>query len=146
MNALSLEQMEELYNAHAAVEFVGDLEGTMATVVADPHYEWPTLGWRIDGQDAVREMYRRILPAAKERNMTGETRLQAFATDALVAELYVSFDSAAGERLTSQSMVVMMFDGGLIGGERTYTDASFGRVIRGYLGDDFGEVPGVSRI
>jgi hypothetical protein len=146
MNTLSLEQMEKLYNAHAAAEYVSDLEATMATVVADPHYEWPTLGWRIDGRDAVREMYRRILPATKERNMTGETRLQAVAADALVTELYVSFDTATGERFTTQSMVVMVFGDGLIVGERTYADESFGRVILDYLGGDFGEVPGVSRI
>ncbi|PPJ08904.1 hypothetical protein C5E44_28480, partial [Nocardia nova] len=60
-NKLSLAQMEELLAIHEMAEFNVDLDATMATLVDNPVYELPTLGWHIEGQEAVRETYRRLL-------------------------------------------------------------------------------------
>jgi hypothetical protein len=142
---LNLKQMQEAFERHLEFELACDLDGTMATVAADPHYEIPPLGWRIDGRDAVREMYRRFFPG-RERAIRGEIRLEAAGPNALVREAYTSFRTAEGGLVTGQYMAVIFFDGNLVSGERTYADPVYANAFAEDLGADFGDVPGVSRI
>ena len=59
---LDKKQMEEILLAHEVAELEMDIDATMATLAPNPHYELATLGLAVDGSDAVRETYRRILP------------------------------------------------------------------------------------
>ena len=51
------EKMAELGALHARLEAEGDIEGTMATLVDDPVYEFWPMGWRFRGQAATRRYY-----------------------------------------------------------------------------------------
>lgn len=145
---LDRNQMQEILIAHEKAELEGDLEATLATLTPTPRYELATLGWAIDGMDAVRETYQRILPGAEKWNIAAEARGYTWSENTMVREAHVSFDTLEGERVTGLYMVVMTFDPELkkISGERMYMDPHFANMMATDLGDDFGSVPGVSRI
>ena len=51
------EAMYALGMKHATLEAAGDLEGTMATLVDEPVYEFWPIGRRMVGQEQVRRWY-----------------------------------------------------------------------------------------
>ncbi|MGU3498754.1 hypothetical protein [Mycobacterium sp. C31M] len=144
--SMTLEEMEAVLLAHEIAELEQDIDATMATVVPDPHYELSALGWIIDGQAAVREMYRRILPV-DHRDVAAEKRIHATSENTLLREAVMSFNNLEGKRVSGLYLVVLAFDPDLklISGERMYMDPLFGQMMSEQLGADFGEVPGVSR-
>jgi hypothetical protein len=143
---LTLQQMEELLAIHEMAEFNLDIDGTMATLVDHPVYELPALNWHIEGWDAVRETYRRLLHGGDVRNIWAEKRTHAITDSSLCREAYVYVDNDAGERVTGRYMVAMDFEGDKIAGERMYMDATFASAMAAILGPDFGNVPGVYRL
>lgn len=145
MENITLQEMEELLALHEKAEFDLDLDATLATLVDNPVYELPTLGWHIEGRDAVRETYVRMLHGSDKRNIWADKRVHAISDRSLSREAYVYLDTDDG-RVTGQYFVVMVFEGDKIAGERMYMDATFARVMGDILGPDFGEVPGVSRL
>ena len=148
MPELTKKEMEEILLTHEVAELEEDLEATMATLVPHPRYELAGLGWRIEGTEAVRETYKRILGYVSARNVAAEKRVHAVDKNHLVREAHVSFDASDGKRVTGLYMVVMAFDADLklIAGERMYMDPVFAGMMAEQLGDDFAEVPGVSVI
>ncbi len=145
MKKLSLQEVEELLAAHEKAEFDLDLDATMATLVEHPVYELPSLGWHIEGWEAVRETYARMLPGTDKRNIWADKRVHALSENTLCREAYVYFDTENG-RTTGQYFVIMEVEGDKISGERMYMDTSFATVMAEILGPDFGHVPGVSRL
>lgn len=140
---LTLEQMEELLSVHELAEFNLDLDATMATLVENPVFQLPTLNWYIEGQDGVRELYRRMLHGGDIRNFWADKRTHAVSASSLVREAWVYFDTDEGVRATGSYNVVMDFEGDKILGERMFMDAGFAKVMAQVLGPDFGDVPGV---
>lgn len=145
MAEFTLQQMEELLAVHEMAEFQVDLDATMATLVDNPVYELPSLGWRIEGRSAVRETYRRLLHGSDKRNMWADKRVHAISEDSLSREAYVYVDTEDG-RVTGQYFAVIAFEGDKISGERMYMDTTFAKAMAEILGPDFGDVPGVSRL
>jgi hypothetical protein len=145
---LDRNQMEEILIAHEKAELEGDLEATLATLTPEPQYELASLGWAINGMNAVRETYQRILPGAQKWDIAAEARGYTWGENTLVREAHVSFNTVDGERVTGLYMVVMAFDPELkrISGERMYMDPLFAKLMATDLGADFGDLPGVSRI
>ncbi|MEV6060950.1 hypothetical protein ACIGO9_19100 [Nocardia asteroides] len=145
MTEFTLEQMEELLAVHETAEFNLDIDATMATLVENPVYELPALGWHIEGQEAVRETYKRLLHGGDVRNIWADKRVHATSATSLTREAYVYFDTEEG-RVTGQYFVAMDFDGDKIAGERMYMDTTFAKAMTEILGPDFGDIPGVSRL
>lgn len=145
---LTKKEMEEILLAHEIAELEQDIEATMATLVPEPQYELAGLGWAVQGRDAVRETYNRILSYASTRDVAAEKRVHAIAANTLLRESHVSFNTRDGQRVTGNYLVVMVFDPELklITGERMYMDPVFAGMMAEELGDDFGDVPGVSRM
>ena len=148
MKELDKKQMEEILFAHEVAELEMDIEATLVTLAPNPHYELATLGLAVDGLDAVRETYRRILPGAAKWDVAAEKRVHAVARNTLIREAYVSFNTVGGDRVTGLYLVVMAFDPELklIAGERMYMDPLWAKQMATDLGDDFADLPGVSRI
>lgn len=145
---LSLKEMEDLLLAHEIAELNQDIDATMDTVVANPHYELPPLGLKLDGQEAVRELYKRILPT-QTMDFAARKRVHGIAPNTLIREAYMTFnDPHTGVRHTGLYCVILAFDPveRKITGERQYADSEYAAVWRWQLGDDFEQVPGVSRI
>lgn len=147
MSELTKKQMEEVLLTHEIAELEMDVEATLATLAPNPHYELASLGLAIDGIDAVRETYRRILPNTG-RDVAAEKRVHAIASNTLLREAFMSFNTLDGDRVTGLYLVVMSFDPDLklISGERMYMDPNFGKMMSEQLGPDFASLPGVSRI
>ncbi|MGW4533678.1 hypothetical protein ACWEOI_22295 [Nocardia sp. NPDC004340] len=145
MEKFTLQQMEEVLAIHEMAEFNLDLDATLATLVDNPVYELPTLGWHIEGRDAVRETYARMLPGSDKRNIWADKRVHAISDNELCREAYVYFDTEEG-RVTGRYFVVMAFEGNRISGERMYMDTTFAKAMAEMLGPDFGDIPGVSRL
>ena len=144
---LTLDQMEELLAIHETAEFNLDIDATMATLVDNPIYEFPVLNWYVEGRDAVRETYRRLLHGGDVRNFWAEKRRHALtASGCLIREAHVFFDTDEGIRTTGSYNVVMDFEGDKISAERMYMDAGFAKVMGQVFGPDFGDVPGVYRL
>jgi hypothetical protein len=143
---LTLQQMEELLAIHEMAEFNLDIDGTMATLVEHPIYELPALNWHIEGWDAVKETYRRLLHGGDVRNIWAEKRTHAITESSLCREAYVYVDTDDGVRVTGRYLVAMDFEGDKIAGERMFMDVTFAKAMSEILGPDFGEIPGVSRL
>lgn len=139
-------EMGTILLAHGTAEMQFDVEATMSSVVPEPHYEIAALGLAIDGREAVREMYRRLLAGNRNRNIQAAPRAHAAGQNTLLQEAHVTFDDAGGRRVSGLYVVVVQFDParGQIIGERMYTDPHFTQMWRENLGEDFIDVPGVS--
>lgn len=148
MTEMTKNEMEEVLLAHEKGELEEDLDATMATLVTNPHYELPTLGYAFDGYDAVREAYSRIMPGTRTRNVAAKMRVHAIDSNTLVREAHVSFNTRSGERVNGNYIVVMSFDPEqrLISGERMYMDTNFAAMMSENLGPDFADVPGVTKL
>lgn len=148
MTELTRSEMEPILFAHGMAEMKFDVEETMQTVVANPHYEVAFLGIAIDGWDAVVEMYRRLLAGNRTRDFQIKVRVDTVGKNTLMQEAYVSFLTLAGERVTGVYLSVIEFDPveKKIIGERIYGDAVWGRLWQENLGADFIDVPGVSSL
>jgi hypothetical protein len=149
MKELTPYEMEDILLAHEKAELEYDVDATMATLVANPHYEIATIGVAIDGWDTVHRMYQRLVKLGAEgRNIQARARVIAFARNTLVREAHVSFDTPEGKRVTGLYLVVLEFDPEKkkIIGERMYTDPIFGKLLTDILGEDLATLPGVSKI
>lgn len=148
MQELTKSEMEPILFAHGMAEMKFDVEETMQTVVPEPHYEIATLGLAIDGWDAVVEMYRRLLGGNRTRDFQVKVRVDTVGTNTLIQEAYVSFKNPKGERVAGIYVSVVEFDPvqKKIIGERIYGDAVWGQLWTENLGEDFADVPGVSRL
>lgn len=141
----NLKQMEELFQRHAECELAGDIEGTLETLTADAYYELVTVGFRVEGFDALREKYRRTFDGYNKRVVSSTARVFTAGPQALCREGYNILETDSG-RVQYRSIAVIEFDGGLISSERIYGDSDNAAFMRSVLGADFCEVPGVSAI
>ena len=146
MEKLTLQQMEELLAVHEEAEFNMDLDATLVTLVDNPVYELPSIGWHIEGKEAVRETYVRMMAGSDIKNVWADKRTHAISDTELCREAYVYFDTAGGRRVTGQYFVIIEFADGKILGERMYMDTSFATAMTEILGPDFGDIPGVSKL
>ncbi|GEE01684.1 hypothetical protein nbrc107696_21300 [Gordonia spumicola] len=146
MADLTKKEMEEILLAHEIAELEQDVEATMATLVENPHYELVFFGLQVDGRDAIREVYKRILNDAG--GVAAEKRVHAVAPNTLIREAHMTFTDDDGERINGLYLVVMSFDPETkkISGERMYQDPNFAGLMAKNLGPDFENLPGVSRI
>jgi hypothetical protein len=148
MKELTQAEMEPILLAHGMAEMGFDVDETLVTVVPDPHYEIGGIGLAIDGREAVREMYRRLLADNRNRDIQVDTRVDTVGKNTLMQEARVSFNNSKGERVTGLYLSVVEFDPRRkqILGERIYGDAVWSQLWAESLGGDFADFPGVSRI
>ncbi|MCV7065889.1 nuclear transport factor 2 family protein [Mycolicibacterium farcinogenes] len=146
VEAVGAEEVAQLQAAlfrHGLMELERDLDGTMDTVAANPHYELMNVGWRLEGREAVREMYRRMY--AGPEPLSSEQRIVGAAPNSMTIEVAVHFDCFEPDTV-SRDLTILTFEDGLVASERFYTDPNFTEAMRRALGEDFGEVPGVPRL
>ncbi|GHE76116.1 hypothetical protein GCM10017786_01280 [Amycolatopsis deserti] len=148
MADLTLEEMEQILYRHEMAELSKDLDATMATVVANPHYEFPSWGWAADGPEAVREHYRRALADIDRGDPASKMRVHGVGPNTLFREASFSFNREDGERVTGQYLAVIEFDPveKKVKSERQYGDSVFAEYLAPHCGPDYGEIPGVSRL
>lgn len=126
---------------HGLMELEQDLDGTMETVAANPCYELMTLGWRLEGREAVREMYRRMY--AGPQVLSTEQRIVGAAPNTITIEVAARFDCFEDD-VVSHDLTIITLEDDLVVSERFYSCPNFTEAMRRALGDDFGDVPGVT--
>jgi hypothetical protein len=131
-------ELLDVFVEHLRAERRADLEGTVATLIAEPRYNlWgqDRPGGRIlRGRDEVRRFYAEyfesdatVFERSYERVVVGDDGLF---TDGLVRRVVLSSDVVAGRALQPDSMyvverqaaLVVSFEGSLMVGEDTYAE------------------------
>ena len=128
--AWTVEQMVELATRHARLEDEGDLEGTLATLVDDPAYEFWPMGWRFEGREPVRRYYEHLLGEFVPR-VRGYTLLEEWASATSVAQEYEIVVDVGGGSETHRVIGVLHGRGPRLDGERVYASERCVRLMAG---------------
>jgi hypothetical protein len=153
----SRELLLKLFFAHGAAELACDVEGVMNTLCDNPVYEYFPCGLRVEGRDAVREFYSRVLPRTIGsirigRNSGNHGDLDTpddvlwMGPHSMVTrdDLFVTGND--GVERDIRSIAIFTLAGKRLLGESIYTTAEGGRRMMEMLGEDFLKLPGVSLI
>jgi hypothetical protein len=154
MRGLSPERMMELLAEHEKYEFDNDLDRVMATLVEHPVYELHPQKLRIEGRDAVREFYRRVLPEfvnsgllkPRDAKPTRNLKSLVFGDSYLMSEMHDELKLSDGNTTRVRVMGFADFEDGKILGERLFSDYDLAEWLDSLLGPDFVDVPGVTTI
>lgn len=146
---LDTARMLELAQAHEAAEFSGDLDATMATLIDHPVYLWFPQRLRIEGQEAVREMYARlagVIGQMQARIAERRVFFMAFGDDQLAAEIDFDYRFDDGRTKKVRIAAFLAFVGERMVGETQYVDADLAGVLDQIFDTAFRSLPGVSVI
>lgn len=139
----------ELAQAHETAEFSGDLDATMATLIDRPVYLWFPQRLKIEGREAVREMYARLMPMIDQMKAgIADRRIFFMATgeDQLAAEIDFDYRFEDGRTKKVRIAAFLQFVGEKMVGETQYVDQDLAGVVDALFDAEFMALPGVSRI
>jgi hypothetical protein len=126
------EKMLELGRRHAEIEARRDLDALMATLVADPVYEFHPLGLTLRGGEAVRRYYAQFF----ENFMAHIERYELvdeWVNERSVVQEYEITLRFDGVLETHRTIGILFAEGELLGGERIYGDEALVRRMAGML-------------
>ncbi|MET0658509.1 MAG: hypothetical protein ABW110_10190 [Steroidobacteraceae bacterium] len=127
-------RMVEVLERHLQAERDRDLDGTMATLIANPRYTFPN-GQSITGWQPVRDFYAKIftrwLPRVVGRN--GYNRWVNDSAIAMEHETHTRLDD--GSVQIDRMVIVIPFEGDLMTGELTYGTRQLGELMERIMAD-----------
>ena len=130
MSEWTADRMHELGSRHAQLEADCDIEGTMATVVPNPVYEFHPAGVRLEGRDQVRRYYEHLLthfvPSTR-----GVRLLEEWASAASIVQEYEITVEVAGDLEAHRVIGILFAEGELLGGERIFSSERCARLMLG---------------
>ena len=137
---LTAGEASKLAHEHAEAEANPDLEKLMATLVAEPVFEFHPPGGSLRGGEQIRRHYTQFL--ANFMPLVESTRLMGEWGDAsaTVQEYTLAIRSDGGEVETHRVVAVLYMSGTRMGGERIYGSEM---VIRLMLGELYGELQAI---
>lgn len=131
----SAEAMRELGTHHAQVEADGDLEGTMATLVEVPVYEFWPAGRRATGREPVRRYYEHLISNFMPSQI-GYALIEEWVSESSLAQEYsIEIHGESGPE-THHVIGILWAADGLLGGERIWGDEAFLHKMVGPVWDD----------
>ncbi len=136
--AWTVERMLELGSRHARLEDEGDFDGTLATLVDDPVYEFWPVGLRMQGMENARRYYEHLFGTFMP-SIRGYTLLDEWVSLTSVAQEYEIVVDVEGRDEAFRVIGVLFIDDPAraatdprLGGERVYASE---RCIRHMAGD-----------
>ncbi|MEU9129907.1 hypothetical protein AB0D08_17665 [Kitasatospora sp. NPDC048540] len=133
---MSADDMRELVRLHSDRETALDLEGTLATLVGRPVYEFHPARLRLEGREKVERFYREhfdnFFPLIESHTPVGECWDAQSACMEYDLRLKPPYDSKV-----YRIMVVLTREGRLLKGERFYVDEELARLMAGASYHDF---------
>ena len=127
--------MHALGTRHAELEAQADLEGTLATLVADPSYEFWPAGLRMTGRALVRRYYEHLfayfIPRTRSYALISE-----WVSQTSVAQEYEIQLEVDGPVESHRVIGILFAAGTLLGGERVYASERCTRLMIGDLYDE----------
>lgn len=132
--------MAALGALHAESEGRGELEPLLATLVAEPEYEFYPARLRMRGGDTVRRFYtqfcERFLPMREDVRLVAE-----WVSEQSVAQEYeISLRTEAGVE-HFHVVGILWADGDKLGGERVYASERFVELMTGPLFQELEPIP-----
>jgi hypothetical protein len=135
--------MRELGTRHAELETAGDLEGTMATLVDDPVYDFWPIGRRARGRDLVRRYYEHLMSDFLPRRLDVALIEEWLTERSLAQEYALEFEGDEGpERHHVLGILFVEGDGPLMAGERIWGSE---RCLRAMLGPVWDELETIEK-
>ncbi len=132
--------MHELGSRHARLEHERDLEAVMATLVAEPVYEFHPVRLCLRGGALVRryyeELFRGFVPNARKTVLIDEW----VNADSVAQEYEVTLD-VDGELETHRIVGVLGREGDLLGGERVFASERCIRLMTGAVFEELTPLP-----
>ena len=125
------QRMYELGTRHAELEAKADLEGTLATLVDEPSYEFLPVGRGMYGMAQVRRYYEHLFASFIPRTRSYRL-LEEWVSARSVAQEYEIEVEVDGRSERHRVVGVLFAEGSLLGGERVYASE---RCIRLMTGD-----------
>lgn len=130
MSDWTVDRMHALGTKHADLEADCDIEGTMATVVENPVYEFHPAGVRLEGRDQVRRYYEHLLTRFVPRTR-GVALIEEWVSAGSIAQEYAITLEAEGELETHRVIGILFAEGELLGGERIHSSERCARLMLG---------------
>jgi hypothetical protein len=129
---------------HATLEADGDLDGTMATLIDVPVYEFWPMGKRMTGRDQVMRYYEHLVGDFMPRQIGYEMVSETLSSEALSQEYMIEIHGDNGpEKHRVLGILVAASDGsGLMSGERIWGSDAFLRQMIGPVWDDLENIDG----
>jgi hypothetical protein len=131
----SAENMRALGSRHAQLEAERDLDGVMATLVADPVYEFWPIGLRARGQDSIRRYYEHLLEVFIP-TQRGYRLVEEWLSERSLAQEYAIEINGPDGPETHQVIGILWAEGELMGGERVWGSEACLRAMIGPLFDE----------
>ena len=128
---------------HLAGELARDLDATMAPLSERP--VWLVPNYRIEGYEAVRALYERVLPLVPAEYVEEIRRAIDDTTVTHWGESHCVIEYTGAYPLHRGWVLVVHFDGDRISGEGGYVMPPT-ETVTDLFGDDFEHVPGVTRV
>jgi hypothetical protein len=127
----SVERMLELGTRHAQLEASCDINGTLATMIPEPVYEFFPVGLRMAGADKVRRYYVHLLHEFVPN--TTASLIEEWVSERSVAQEYEIIWDPDGKAEPHRVIgILTLAEGtGLLGGERVYASERCARLMLG---------------
>ena len=137
------EDMYALGSKHAEIETAGDIDGTMATLVEDPVYDFLPIGKRMRGRDQVRRYYEHLIheffPTRGDASLVEEW----VSKQSLAQEYDMQYTGPDGpERHRVIGILFVDGKGPLMKGERIWGSERCLRAMVGPLFDELEDIEG----
>jgi hypothetical protein len=139
----TIEKMREVGTLHATLETDGDLDGTMATLIEVPVYDFWPMGKRMVGQDSVRRYYEHLINDFFPRQIGFTMIEETISPSALSQEYIIEMNGSDGpENYRVLGILFRTPDSpNLLGGERIWGSDDFLRQMIGPIWDELETVP-----
>ena len=132
----SIARLIQIAHAHAAAEANGDLEATMATLEAEPVYDFHPVGLRMTGAKLTRRYYEHFFANVGPR-IAGFALLGEWVNDLGVLQEYtVRYRYDDGRERELYILGLFTFGKERLSGERLYADTEFLGLLFGPVWND----------
>lgn len=133
---LTQEQYIAVARRHAQAESDADVDGTLATLDAEPAYYFYPAGRKFTGMANARRFYENFVRHFKPRIRNVEFHGEALGPDGLFQEYTISLACDDGQVRAYRILGVLVFGENALAGERMYADEALFRLIAGPLWDE----------
>jgi hypothetical protein len=138
------EVIQQRLQTHLEAEVALDVDATMASMSANPVWEFVPLNFRATGADAVRELYTRVIANYIPRLKNFEELTTSIGENQAVVEHMFTMDMPDGSVAQGHHLAIALMEDGEMVGERVYFDSTVEKLFRWALGEDFFDIPGVT--
>lgn len=131
-----MRDLEALYKValeHSVHELGGNLEGTLATLEADPIYELFPVGLKLTGMDKVRRYYTYFMENVLDKFIDGKVYYESRGLPGHAKESFLTWRDKDGQVRRTQMMTILVYGETKLRGERIYADEDFLRFLFGPL-------------